>query len=103
MAPRVGPMSAYLIVDIDVHDMTTYDEYRKHVPAIVAKHGGSYLVRGGDPETVEGEWQSTRLVVLRFPDRAAGNAFLEDPEYAPVKALRHAASTSNGEGNTRMT
>ena len=36
------------------------------------------------------------MVVLRFADRAAARGFLDDPDYAPVKALRHAASESEG-------
>jgi uncharacterized protein (DUF1330 family) len=87
-------MAAYLIVDIDVHDPDTYQTYAGQVPPLVARHGGEYLVRGGQLETVEGDWAPKRVVVLRFPDDAAARAFIEDPDYAPVKALRHAAATS---------
>lgn len=89
-------MAAYLIIDITVHDPPTYDEYRQLVPPIVARHGGQYVVRGGDPRNVEGDWAPTRLVVLSFADRAAALGFLDDPEYAPIKAMRHAAATSQG-------
>jgi uncharacterized protein (DUF1330 family) len=30
-------MSAYLVVDIEVTDSTTYEEYRKHVPALIER------------------------------------------------------------------
>ena len=87
-------MAAYLIVDIDVHDTDAYQTYVGQVPPLVARHGGEYLVRGGRHETVEGDWAPKRLVVLRFPDETAARAFLDDPDYAPVKAIRHAASAS---------
>jgi len=86
-------MAAYLIVDIDVHDPEAYQGYAAQVPPLVARHGGTYLVRGGSPRTVEGTWLPNRVVVLQFPDAAAAQAFVDDPDYAPVKAIRHAAST----------
>ena len=88
-------MAAYLIVDIDEHDPDTYQTYIAQVPPLVARHGGTYLVRGGNPQTLEGDWAPTRVVVLQFPDEAAARAFNDDPDYAPVKAIRHRASTGN--------
>jgi len=88
-------MAAYLIVDIDVHDPDDYKGYAAQVPPLVERHGGTYLVRGGAHETLEGTWSPNRVVVLQFPDATAARAFVDDPDYAPVKAIRHRASTSN--------
>ena len=82
-------MSAYLICDVDVKDPAAYEGYKAQVPAFIRKHGGEYLVRGGAHEVLEGDWQPTRLVVFRFPDKAAVKAFMDDPEYRPLAALRH--------------
>jgi uncharacterized protein (DUF1330 family) len=48
-------MTAYVILDIDVHDQEGYQKYRAGVPALIAKHGGEYLVRGGDFEVLAGD------------------------------------------------
>jgi uncharacterized protein (DUF1330 family) len=88
-------MAAYLIVDIEVHDPEDYKGYAAQVPPLVERHGGTYLVRGGAHETLEGTWSPNRVVVLQFPDATAARAFVDDPDYAPVKAIRHRASTSN--------
>jgi hypothetical protein len=40
-------MSAYLITNLDVKDANDFEEYRAKVPALIRKHGGEYLVRGG--------------------------------------------------------
>ena len=40
-------VSVYSISSITVKDWDTYREYMKHVPAIIEKYGGRYLVRGG--------------------------------------------------------
>jgi uncharacterized protein (DUF1330 family) len=85
-------MAAYLIVNITVKDPVAFEEYRAAVPALVSKHGGEYLVRGGRCEVLEGGWQPKRLVVFRFPDMAAIHAFDGDPEYQPWKALRQRAA-----------
>jgi uncharacterized protein (DUF1330 family) len=34
-------------------------------------------------------------VLFKFPDEAAVRAFYADPDYAPVKALRHRAADTN--------
>ena len=88
-------MAAYLIGDVVVNDPTVYEQYRAQVPALIRKHGGEYLVRGGALEVIEGSWKPRRLVVLRFPDRAAAQAFLNDPEYRPLKELRHRAARTD--------
>ena len=45
-------MPAYVIVDVTTTDQALMDEYRKHVPATLAKYGGRFLVRGGAHETI---------------------------------------------------
>ena len=88
-------MAAYLVVDINVHDETEYQKYIQQVPEFVAKHGGTYLVRGAQLEVKEGDWQPERLVVLQFPSKADAEAFLADPGYQPVAAIRHASASTN--------
>jgi len=82
------PMAAYLFVNIEVKDQTAYAEYRSGVTPMIHKHGGEYLARGGAAELIEGDWTPSRVVLLKFPDMAALQAFLNDPEYQPLKDLR---------------
>ena len=82
-------MAVYLICDVDVQDSAAYETYKAQVPAFIRKHGGEYLVRGGAHEVIEGDWKPTRLVLFRFPDAASVKAFVGDPEYRPLAALRH--------------
>jgi uncharacterized protein (DUF1330 family) len=88
-------MSAYMIVNVDVKDPAIYEEYKTKVPALIRKHGGEYLVRGGKFIVLEGDWKPTRLVILRFPDIASAQALFRDPEYQPLKALRQRVSNAN--------
>ena len=88
-------MPAFVIVDVDVHDPDTYDRYKAGVPALIRRHGGKYLVRGGSFTVLEGSWQPSRLVIFEFPDREAVQAFYDDPEYAPLRGLRESAARTN--------
>jgi len=81
-------MAAYMIVNIDVRDPVAYEEYKAGVPALVRKHRGKYLVRGGACQVLEGGWRPSRLVLFRFPDAEAVRAYLDDPDYQALKALR---------------
>jgi uncharacterized protein (DUF1330 family) len=88
-------MSAYMIVNVDVRDPAAYEEYKNKVPALIRKHGGEYVVRGGKFVVLEGAWSPARLVLLKFPDLASAQAFFLDPEYQPLKALRRLSSTAD--------
>ena len=85
-------MTVYMVVDLEVKDEEAYEEYRKLVPPFIEKHGGRYLVRGGEVHAAEGGWDVHRIVILEFPSVEAAQGLLADPEYAPVAALRYAAA-----------
>jgi uncharacterized protein (DUF1330 family) len=87
-------MPAYLLVEIDVTDPQGFAEYARDVPALIAAHGGRYIVRGDPATLLEGEREPKRIVVLEFPSMAALNAFWDDPAYQPVKAVRLRTSTA---------
>ena len=89
-------MSVYSISSITVKDWDTYREYMKHVPAIIEKYGGRYLVRGGEIISDETSWQPERVVILEFPDLAQMKAFRDSDEYKPVAELRHKAADTEG-------
>ncbi len=88
-------MTAYVIVDIEVTDPEGYKEYAKMAPATVTLHGGKYIARGGHNETLEGDWQAKRLVILEFPSVEQAKNWLNSPEYAPARKLRHQYARSN--------
>ena len=86
---------AYLLADIEVIDAEAYEGYRKQVPAVLAAHGGRYLVRGGSSEVLEGSWNPRRTVIVVFPSMASLKAFYSAPEYQALLALRQRTTKSN--------
>ena len=81
-------MAAYLIANISVKDQDGYEEYRRQVPATIEKYGGRFIVRGGESEVLEGDWQPGRLVVLEFPNMATLKRWYESEDYQRIIALR---------------
>ena len=88
-------MSGYVIVELEITDAAKFERYRELVPAIIEKYGGRYLVRGGDPETLEGDWSPKRIVVLEFESTQKAKKFLDSEEYGPVKQMRLESANTN--------
>jgi uncharacterized protein (DUF1330 family) len=88
-------MPAYLIANIEVTDPAGFERYRAAVPAVIAAHGGRYLVRGGEKHPVEGELKLHRLVILEFPSMPALRGFYDGADYAPLLKLRLACTKSD--------
>jgi uncharacterized protein (DUF1330 family) len=89
-------MTALVLTDLTIHDLPAMERYEGHAIALMAQFGGKPLVKELKPEIYEGAWSPTWFVVLEFPSRAAVAQFYAAEEYQPLKALRHAAATSNG-------
>jgi uncharacterized protein (DUF1330 family) len=89
-------MPAYVIVDIDIHDPSLYEDYKKAAPSSIAAYGGKYLARGGACEMLEGNWLPKRLVILQFESMARAKQWLESEEYSKARGMRHKSA------NTKM-
>ncbi len=85
-------MPAYLYATLEVSDPLAYEAYRLQVPAVIAAHGGRYLVRGGATEVLEGDVQPLRQVILEFPDMAQLKAFYNSAAYQLLVAVRQGAT-----------
>lgn len=84
----------YVIAQINVTDPENYRDYVTQVLPTIEVYGGEFLVRGGKSESFEGTPPGDRNVVIRFPSYQAAQDWYHSDEYAPVKKMRMAASTS---------
>ena len=57
----------YVIAQINLKNKEGYKEYVDKVPAIIKNFGGEYLVKAGEFKSIEGKWDFTRNVVIKFP------------------------------------
>ena len=87
-------MSAYVVVQIEVHDPEGFEEYKTRVSPTIEAYGGRYAVRGGTLETLEGDWNPSRLVILEFDSVSQAKAWWSSEEYRVPKELRLKSASS---------
>jgi uncharacterized protein (DUF1330 family) len=88
-------MAAYVIADLTITDPQGFEEYRQMVPATIAQYGGKYVVRGGQVQTLEGNWDPKRLVVIEFESAERAKQWWACEEYREAKALRQRTAQTN--------
>ena len=81
-------MKAYVIVEVSIVDKIIYEEYKKLTPAAIAAFEGKFIVRGGRTETLEGDWQPERMVVVEFPSVEKAREWWHSDQYSEAKAIR---------------
>ncbi|MBW9091531.1 DUF1330 domain-containing protein [Rhizobium wenxiniae] len=86
-------MSAYLVVDLDIHDMASIEDYRTKALPLVAKAGGRLIAFDAEPLELEG-WESTNMLIIELPNKQAIRDLFASPEYAPLAVQRQAAAKS---------
>ncbi len=84
-------MSAFILADVTVTDPEKMAEYRVWSTRAMQEHGAEVLVRGGEFQVLEGPWTPSRLVVLKFPDRAAALRFYDSETYRQAREIRRDA------------
>jgi uncharacterized protein (DUF1330 family) len=84
--------NAYLVGHIIVKDADKWAEYRNRVPATIAPFGGELVFRGKHAATLSGNSPYTDIVVIRFPDAAALNAWHASAPYQAIVPLREEAA-----------
>lgn len=87
-------MPAYVIVEIEIHDPAEYDEYKKLTPISIASYDGRFVVRGAQSESLEGDWNPQRIVVLEFPSVERAKEWWNSEDYAVAKSIRHRTAST---------
>jgi uncharacterized protein (DUF1330 family) len=87
-------MAVHLIIDIRVYDKEKFKAYAKRVQSTVKKFGGQYLCKWGNPEILEGEWNTNRIVIVQFETADKAKEWWDSDEYRPLKSLRREASNT---------
>ena len=84
--------SAYIIANVEVTNPTQYEDYKKWSSAAMQAHGAEVCVRGGAIAPLEGGWSPERIVMLKFADMAAAQAFYDSPQYGKAREARAGAA-----------
>ena len=91
-------MSAYWLARALINDPVAYKRYTDLVPAIIAKHGGKVVARGGKFQVMEGPEKFQRFVVIEFPTVEAAVGCFQSSEYN--EAAQHRRESGAGEVET---
>ena len=84
----------YFFVEVEIADPAAYEAYRTTVPDIIAAHGGKILMRGGNPQPLDGVMPHRRRVIVEFDSPDAVKAFYNSDAYQAIRPIR--LNTSNG-------
>lgn len=63
--------------------------YLERIDAVVAAHGGRFLVHGAPPRVLEGTWTGD-TIVLEFPDLDRAREWYDSAAYRAIRPLRTA-------------
>ena len=88
-------MSVFIVSRVDIRDPEQMAAYMQAAPATVAAFGGTYIVRSGNIEVVEGDQRCDSVVVLEFPTREQALAWYHSQEYRPLRDLRQASASAS--------
>ena len=87
-------MPAYFVLTQTITDPERYQkEYIPGVLPFLAKYKGEVLAADFEAKPLQGE-PAKGVVVIKFPSEEAIQAFMDDPEYKPVKDVRLAITTN---------
>ncbi|QFS81261.1 hypothetical protein FIU97_00220 [Roseivivax sp. THAF40] len=88
-------MTHYSILEVTPRAEDWIADYLPTANRLIAQHGGRYLARTTSHEQLEGPAREAALrILIEWPSAEAAQAFMDDPDYAPHLANRHAGSTS---------
>ena len=85
----------YLIAQINIHDRDEYAKYGQGFAEIFRAHKGESVAFSEEPVELEGSWDFTRTVVVRFPSKQAALDWYNSKEYQQIAKHRWAASEAN--------
>lgn len=85
-------MKIYVIGNLEITDLDRFLVYSRRVQALLAEWGGRFLVRGGEHQTIQGDWQAHRLIVIEFPSREVYDLFNASEAYQAIIPIREAST-----------
>src|SRR5260370_38123122 len=85
----------YFFGEFEIADPAAYEAYRTEVPNIISSHKGRILVRGGDPQPLDGTIPQRRFVVVEFDSPKAPRTFYYSDAHQAALPPGSAPSTGN--------
>ncbi|MBY5932222.1 DUF1330 domain-containing protein [Tateyamaria omphalii] len=89
-------MTTHAVAMLRITNPDSLAQYREKAGVALARHGGEIVQAAPDISALEGAPVVPDIMaIIRFPDRAAAEAWIADPELQAVHDLRRAAGGSD--------
>ena len=86
---------AYLLAKLTITDQETYGAYRTGFGNVFQQYGGEILAVSTEPTVLEGEWEATTTVLIRFDSRAEALEWYNSDDYQELIRIRQSASSGD--------
>lgn len=85
-------MSYYFIAQIKINNETEYQKYIDEVEGVFKKFKGEYLAVDNSPVLLEGNWDYSRSVVIKFDSKQNFEEWYYSQEYQKILKYRLASA-----------
>ncbi|MFL2890157.1 MAG: DUF1330 domain-containing protein [Pelagibacteraceae bacterium] len=85
----------YWIAKVNISDSDAFKEYASRAKLAIEKHGGKYIVRGGNFSLLEGKHDFERNVIVEFDSVKKARECFNSKEYQEAKSYRNGKADFN--------
>jgi uncharacterized protein (DUF1330 family) len=88
-------MACYFVAQIRILDQKEYDKYLEKVDDIFSRYKGEYLAVDENPTLLEGNWNYTKSVLIKFKTKQDFMEWYYSEDYQAILKYRLNASESD--------
>jgi uncharacterized protein (DUF1330 family) len=81
-------MAHYFVAQIKIRNQKEYDKYLENFDEIFSEYNGEYLAIDESPVVLEGNWDYTKSVLIRFPSKEDFEAWYYSARYQNILKYR---------------
>jgi uncharacterized protein (DUF1330 family) len=85
-------MKCYFSAQISIHDEDEYEKYLENFDDIFSRYKGEYLAIDESPVLLEGNWNYTKSVLIKFNSESEFNDWYYSDDYQKILKHRLAAA-----------
>ena len=88
-------MKHYFVAQIKIHDPIEYEKYLENFDEIFSKFNGEYFAIDESPTLVEGNWDYSKSVLIKFNSKEEFEAWYYSEDYQRILKHRLKAAKSD--------
>jgi uncharacterized protein (DUF1330 family) len=86
-------MTCYFVAQIRIHDNKVYEKYLEKADDIFSKYNGEYLAVDDTPTLLEGKWNYTKSVLIKFKSKQDFQEWYYSQDYQEILKYRLKSSS----------